>query len=38
SRRPRKMGTRWIACLIAIVALLFVIKLAMTKMPLLGIV
>ncbi|ERK17939.1 MAG: SirB2 family protein [Pantoea sp.] len=38
SRRPRKMSTRWIACLVAIVALLVVIKLAMTKMPLLGIV
>ncbi|BAN96192.1 invasion gene expression up-regulator SirB [Plautia stali symbiont] len=38
SRRPRSMATRWVACLVAVVALLLVIKLAMTKMPLLGIV
>ena len=38
SRRPRSMPTRWVACLVAVVALLLVIKLAMTKMPLLGIV
>lgn len=38
SRRPRSVATRWVACLVAVVALLLVIKLAMTKMPLLGIV
>ncbi|MBP2198080.1 SirB2 family protein [Pantoea cypripedii] len=38
SRRPRKMSIHWIACLLAIVALLVVYKLAMTKVPLLGIV
>ena len=38
NRRPRSMATRWVACLVAVVALLLVIKLAMTKMPLLGIV
>ena len=38
SRRPRSMAPRWVACLVAVVALLLVIKLAMTKMPLLGIV
>ncbi|WP_258576044.1 SirB2 family protein [Candidatus Pantoea persica] len=38
SRRPRTSRTRWIAFLIALVALMTVIKLAVTKMPLLGIV
>ncbi|WP_313120462.1 SirB2 family protein, partial [Pantoea septica] len=38
SRRPRTNRTRWIAFLVALVALVTVIKLAVTKMPLLGIV
>ncbi len=38
SRRPRKMGTRWIATLTALIIALIVIKLAITKMPILGIV
>lgn len=38
SRRPRKLSTRWFACLLALVALLFAGKLAMTKLPILGIV
>ncbi len=38
SRRPRTSRTRWIAFLVALVALVTVIKLAVTKMPLLGIV
>ncbi|MBZ6392004.1 MAG: SirB2 family protein [Pantoea dispersa] len=36
--RPGGVPRRWVACLVAVVALLLVIKLAMTKMPLLGIV
>ncbi|MBE5251441.1 SirB2 family protein [Mixta mediterraneensis] len=38
SRRPRTDRTRWIAFLIALIALVIVIKLAVSKMPLLGIV
>ncbi|MDZ7278140.1 SirB2 family protein [Pantoea eucrina] len=38
SRRPRKKGTRWIAALIAFIVALIVIRLAITKMPTLGIV
>ncbi|PNK63917.1 MULTISPECIES: SirB2 family protein [Pantoea] len=38
SCRPRTSRTRWIAFLVALVALVTVIKLAVTKMPLLGIV
>lgn len=38
SRRPRTDRTRWIAFIVALIALVIVIKLAVTKMPLLGIV
>lgn len=38
SRRPRTDRTRWIAFLVALIALVIVIKLAVSKMPLLGIV
>ena len=38
SRRPRTDRTRWIAFLIALIALVIVIKLAVSTMPLLGIV
>lgn len=38
SRRPRSDRTRWIAFAIALLALVVAIKLAVTKMPFLGIV
>lgn len=38
SRRPRTDRTRWVAFVIALLALVMVIKLAVTKMPFLGIV
>lgn len=38
SRRPRSDSTRWIAFAIALLALIIAIKLAVTKMPFLGIV
>lgn len=36
SRRPRTDRTRWIAFLVALIALVMVIKLALSKMPLWG--
>ena len=36
SRRPRTDRTRWIAFLVALIALVLVIKLALSKMPLWG--
>lgn len=36
SRRPRTDRTRWIAFLVALIALVMVIKLALNKMPLWG--
>jgi len=36
SRRPRTDRTRWIAFLVALIALVTIIKLALTKMPLWG--
>ncbi|MBN6031296.1 SirB2 family protein [Pantoea ananatis] len=38
SRRPRSDRTRWIAFIVALIALVTIIKLALSKMPLLGIV
>ncbi|MDJ0041908.1 SirB2 family protein [Pantoea allii] len=38
SRRPRSGRTRWIAFIVALIALVTIIKLALSKMPLLGIV
>ncbi|MHB9806380.1 SirB2 family protein [Pantoea ananatis] len=38
SRRPRSDRTRWIAFIVALIALVTIIKLALRKMPLLGIV
>ncbi|WP_428945949.1 SirB2 family protein [Pantoea sp. FN060301] len=38
SRRPRGQKVRWIAFIVAVVALVLIYKLATTKMPLLGIV
>lgn len=38
SRRPRGQKVRWIAFIVALVALVLIYKLATTKMPLLGIV
>ncbi|WP_205955413.1 SirB2 family protein [Pantoea stewartii] len=38
SRRPRSDRTRWMAFVVALIALVTIIKLALSKMPLLGIV
>ncbi|PWV93170.1 SirB2 family protein [Pantoea ananatis] len=38
SRRPRSDRIRWIAFIVALIALVTIIKLALSKMPLLGIV
>lgn len=38
SRRPRSDRTRWIAFIVGLIALVTIIKLALSKMPLLGIV
>ncbi|WP_210451639.1 SirB2 family protein [Pantoea ananatis] len=38
SRRPRSDRTRWIAFIVALIALVTIIKLTLSKMPLLGIV
>lgn len=38
SRRPRTDRTRWVAFVIALLALVIIIRLAVTKMPFLGIV
>lgn len=38
SRRPRSDRTRWTAFIVALIALVTIIKLALSKMPLLGIV